>query len=45
MLEMSNVQIVEEMVDMITAQRAYEIGSKLIQTADEMLSVATNIRR
>jgi len=44
-LEMSNVQIVEEMVDMITAQRAYEIGSKSIQAADEMLSVASNLRR
>ena len=44
-LEMSNVQIVEEMVNMITAQRAYEINSKSIQTADEMLSTANNLRR
>lgn len=44
-LEMSNVQIVEEMVNMITAQRAYETNSKSIQTADEMLSTANNLRR
>ena len=44
-LEMSNVQIVEEMVNMITAQRAYETNSKAIQTADEMLSTANNLRR
>jgi flagellar basal-body rod protein FlgG len=45
MLEMSNVKVVEEMVDMITAQRAYEINSKSIQAADEMLRVANNLRR
>ena len=44
-LEMSNVQIVEEMVNMITAQRAYETNSKAIQTADEMLGTANNLRR
>lgn len=44
-LEMSNVQVVEEMVNMITAQRAYEINSKAIQTADDMLSIANNLRR
>jgi flagellar basal-body rod protein FlgG len=44
-LEMSNVKVVEEMVDMITAQRAYEINSKSIQAADEMLQVANNLRR
>lgn len=44
-LEMSNVQIVEEMVNMITAQRAYEVNSKSIQTADEMLGTANNLRR
>ena len=42
---MSNVQVVEEMVNMITAQRAYEINSKAIQTADDMLSTANNLRR
>jgi flagellar basal-body rod protein FlgG len=44
-LEMSNVKVVEEMVDMISAQRAYEINSKSIQAADEMLQVANNLRR
>jgi len=44
-LEMSNVQIVEEMVGLITAQRAYEINSKVIQSSDEMLQTATNLRR
>lgn len=44
-LEMSNVQIVEEMVNLITAQRAYEINSKVIQSSDEMLQTASNLRR
>jgi flagellar basal-body rod protein FlgG len=43
--EMSNVQIVEEMVAMIVAQRAYEINSKTIMTVEEMLRTATNISR
>jgi flagellar basal-body rod protein FlgG len=45
MIEMSNVKVVEEMVNMITAQRAYEVNSKAIQTSDEMLSTANNLRR
>lgn len=44
-LEMSNVSVVEEMVNMIVGQRAYEINSKAIQTADEMLQMANNLRR
>lgn len=44
-LEYSNVQVVEEMVKLIQAQRAYEINSKSIQTADEMLGMANNLRR
>jgi flagellar basal-body rod protein FlgG len=44
-LEMSNVDVVEEMVSMIMAQRAYEITSKAIQTADNMLQIANNIKR
>ncbi|CAB1068079.1 flagellar basal body rod protein FlgG [Alkalispirochaeta odontotermitis] len=44
-LERSNVTVVEEMVSMITAQRAYEANSKSIQTADEMLAIANNIKR
>jgi flagellar basal-body rod protein FlgG len=44
-LEMSNVQVVEEMVNMIVAQRAYEANSKTIQTADNLLQIANNLRR
>ncbi|NLW56593.1 MAG: flagellar basal-body rod protein FlgG [Firmicutes bacterium] len=44
-LEMSNVKVVEEMVNMIVAQRAYEVNSKAIQAADEMLQTANNLRR
>ncbi len=44
-LEMSNVQVVQEMVNMIVAQRAYEMNSKAIQTSDNMLGVATGLKR
>lgn len=44
-LEMSNVQIVQEMVNMIVAQRAYEMSSKAIQTSDTMLGIANNLKR
>ena len=44
-IEMSNVDVVEEMVSMIMAQRAYEINSKAIQTADNMMQLANNIKR
>ncbi|MCX7829084.1 MAG: flagellar basal-body rod protein FlgG [Thermanaerothrix sp.] len=44
-LEMANVQVVEEMVNMIVAQRAYEANSKTISTADELLRIANNLRR
>ena len=44
-LEMSNVDVVEEMVNMIAGQRAYEIASKSIKAADEMMQMANNIRR
>jgi len=44
-LEMSNVQIVEEMVNLIMAQRAYEVNSKAVQAADEMLQQGNNLRR
>lgn len=43
-LESSNVEVTEEMIDMIVSQRAYEVNSKVIRTADEMLRSATNIR-
>lgn len=44
-LEGSNVSVVEEMVRMISAQRAYEINSKAIQTSDDMLSVLNQLKR
>jgi len=44
-LERSNVSVVEEMVNLIIAQRAYEINSKSIQTADDMLHMANNLKR
>lgn len=44
-LENSNVQVVEEILNLIIAQRAYEASSKVIQTSDEMLQVANNVRR
>ena len=44
-LEMSNVSVVDEMVNMITAQRAYETSSKVIQAADDMLQIASNVKR
>ena len=44
-LELSNVSVVEEMVSLITAQRAYEVNSRTVQTADEMLQIAVNMKR
>lgn len=44
-IEMSNVQVVEEMVEMIVAQRAYEANSKGIQTADDLLRIANGLKR
>ncbi len=44
-LESSNVEIVQEMVEMIAAQRAYEINSKTVKAADEMSEVATQMIR
>jgi flagellar basal-body rod protein FlgG len=43
-LETANVKAVEEMIDMITTQRAYEMNSKVIQTADQMLQRLTSLR-
>lgn len=43
-LEASNVELVEEMVNMIVAQRAYEISAKAIQTSDSMLQLANQLR-
>lgn len=44
-LEMSNVKVVDEMVNMITAQRAYELNSKAITTSDSMLQTAVSLKR
>ncbi|MEP0233001.1 flagellar basal-body rod protein FlgG [Roseibium sp.] len=43
-LEMANVDAVTEIADLISAQRAYEMNSRIIQAADEMYSTTTNIR-
>ena len=43
-LEVSNVNVAEEMVNMIITQRAYELNSKAIQTADQMLERVTNLK-
>ena len=42
---MSNVSVVNEMVQMIVAQRAYEFNSKAIQTSDNMLQTAAGLKR
>jgi flagellar basal-body rod protein FlgG len=43
-LEASNVKVIDEMVNLITTQRAYEANSKTIKAADDMLSQANNLR-
>ena len=44
-LESSNVDIVEEMISMITAQRAYEMNSKTVKTVEDMMTTADNLKR
>ena len=44
-LESSNVSVVQEMVNMITAQRAYEVNSKAVQAADEMMQQSDNLKK
>ncbi|MBD3335978.1 MAG: flagellar basal-body rod protein FlgG [Candidatus Eisenbacteria bacterium] len=44
-LERSNVKVVEEMVALIMAQRAFELNSKAVQSADDMLAIVNNLRR
>ena len=44
-LELSNTQVVQEMVNLIEAQRAYEVNAKAVQAADEMLQMSNNLRR
>ena len=43
-LETSNVEIVKEMVNMIAAQRAYELNSKSIKTGDQLLQMVANLK-
>lgn len=44
-LESSNVKIVNEMINLITAQRGYELNSRAIRTADDMINIATQLKR
>jgi flagellar basal-body rod protein FlgG len=44
-LEMANVSVIDEMVSMIVGQRAYEINSKAVQTADSMLGIINSLKR
>lgn len=44
-LEKSNVDVVQEMINLIVSQRAYEINSKAVKTSDELLAIANNIKR
>jgi len=44
-LESSNVDVVEEMISMISAQRSYEINSKTVKTVEDMMSIANNLKR
>ncbi|HWH82078.1 MAG TPA: flagellar basal-body rod protein FlgG [Burkholderiaceae bacterium] len=44
-LETSNVKLVEEMVNLMVAQRGYEVSAKVIQASDEMMSLSNNLRR
>ena len=43
-IELSNVKIVEEMIDLISGQRAYEVNTRVIRAADEMLQQTANLR-
>ncbi len=43
-LELSNVKVVEEMIDLISGQRAYEVNSRVIRAADEMLQQTANLK-
>jgi flagellar basal-body rod protein FlgG len=43
-LELSNVSAVEEMIDLISGQRAYEVNTRVIKAADEMLGQTAQLR-
>jgi flagellar basal-body rod protein FlgG len=44
-LEKSNVDVAQEMINLIVAQRAYEINSKVVRTADDLMSMTNNLKR
>ncbi|HUH42522.1 MAG TPA: flagellar basal body rod C-terminal domain-containing protein, partial [Sulfurimonas sp.] len=44
-VELSNVELVVELTDLITGQRAYDSNSKVITTSDEMLQTTNNLKR
>jgi flagellar hook protein FlgE len=44
-LELSNVDLANEMANLITAQRAFEANAKIITTSDEMLQAVVNLKR
>lgn len=44
-MESSNVALVDEMIGLMVAQRAYEVSAKVIQASDEMLGISNNLRR
>jgi flagellar basal-body rod protein FlgG len=44
-LELSNVRLNDEMVNLMVAQRAYEVNTRLIQVSDELMSMSNNLRR
>jgi flagellar basal-body rod protein FlgG len=44
-LEMSNVELVDEMTSLVMAQRAYQLNARVIQTADQILETINNLRR
>ncbi|MDD3839545.1 MAG: flagellar hook-basal body protein [Clostridia bacterium] len=44
-LESSNVSVAEEMVNLIVSQRAYQLNSRIVQTADNMMEIANDLRR
>ncbi|MCA9231694.1 MAG: flagellar hook-basal body complex protein, partial [Planctomycetales bacterium] len=44
-LEASNVEPVQELIDLITTQRAFELNSQVVQAGDQIMQVAANLRR
>jgi flagellar basal-body rod protein FlgG len=44
-LEKSNVNVVNEMVELIVAQRAFEVNSRAIRTAEQMMEIANSLKR